>query len=96
MQSSDVETVRGRVPGERPAQEFDGESLVLTRNRVLLLYGTLCAFLFVRLAAMVTLPVTDTTESRYVEMPPRRLLCRPVAMSWRSPVPNSPVPDVRW
>ncbi len=68
MQSADIATPEVAADRIRPTRRFGGKDLVLSRNHVLFLYGTLCAFIFVRLVAMVTLPFTDTTESRYGEM----------------------------
>ncbi len=68
MQSADIATSEVAADRSRATRRFTGKDLILSRNHVLFLYSTLCAFLFVRLVAMVTLPFTDTTESRYGEM----------------------------
>lgn len=68
MHSADIAApAPARDHGAR-AHGLSARDLVLARNHVVFLYATLCAFLCVRLVAMVTLPFTDTTESRYAEM----------------------------
>lgn len=42
--------------------------LVLSSSQIRFIWLTLGAFMIVRLTAMITLPLTDTTESRYAEM----------------------------
>jgi len=64
MQSADITTSEIKADHISPTRG----DLILTRNNVLFIYGNLCAFLVARLVAMVTLPFTDTTESRYAEI----------------------------
>jgi 4-amino-4-deoxy-L-arabinose transferase-like glycosyltransferase len=68
VHSADIATSGAGADRGQPARGFSVKDLVLARNQVVFLYGTLSAFLFVRLVAMMILPFTDTTESRYAEM----------------------------
>ena len=68
MQPAIIATSKAGADTRLAARGYAGKELILPRNHIRFLYCTLLAFLAVRLAAMVTLPFTDTTESRYAEM----------------------------
>ncbi|MFX0545913.1 ArnT family glycosyltransferase [Roseovarius sp. S1116L3] len=68
MPSAEIALPAARKTMPNNARRFAGRDLALTQTHIRALWATLGAFLIVRLVAMVTLPFTDTTESRYAEM----------------------------
>lgn len=68
MQSVNIASVAATSGRTGPTERSVNDGLTLTVDRVKALWWTLCMFLAVRLVTMVTLPITDTTESRYIEM----------------------------